>query len=55
MLRVKDVAEKHGVTDRTVRRWLTEGLPYTKFRSSILIDPKELEEWEKGQKKKVVK
>lgn len=50
MLRVKDVAEQFGVTERTVRRWLVEeGLPHSKFRSTIQIDPKELEEWKKKQ------
>lgn len=50
MLRVKDVAEQLGVTERTVRRWLVEeGLPHSKFRSKIQIDPKELEEWKNKQ------
>lgn len=52
MLRVKEVAANYGVTDRTVRRWLSEGLPYTKFRSTILIDPEELKEWEKKNTEK---
>lgn len=48
MFTVKQVAEKYGVTERTVRRWIAEEqLPHRKFMRSIAIDPVELEEWER--------
>ena len=35
--KVKTIAERSDVSPRTVRTWLTDGLPYSKVRGTILI------------------
>lgn len=48
MLRVRDIVQMLGVSDRTVRRWLVEdGLPHAKLNGIVIIDPVEFEEWKK--------
>jgi excisionase family DNA binding protein len=35
--KVKTIAERSDVSQRTVRNWLKDGLPYSKVRGTILI------------------
>ncbi len=44
-LRVRDAAKYTGVSERTIRDWLTEGLSRSKVKGIVLIKVEWLDEW----------
>lgn len=52
LVKKNEIAEIHGVTERTVNRWMTEGMPHHKLRHSVWFDREEVMAWRRGEASK---
>lgn len=47
-LRIKQACQYCGIGERTLRTWLSEGLPYSKVKGVVLIKVEKLDQFLKG-------
>ena len=54
-LSIKEVAERFGVTTRTVHNYMTDGLVFYRFGATPMFDPKDIDAWIESRRVERVK